>query len=72
MKPVLKAPGSVLLKLRYDGPLSDFAFNFNLSRYDMASETPEHHVIKISVRDTVGRFRLTLSNPRCNRLELSA
>jgi len=35
MKPVLKAPGSVLLKLRYDGPLSNFAFNLNLRRYRM-------------------------------------
>jgi len=33
MKPVLKAPGSMLLKLRCDGPLSNFAFNFNLRRY---------------------------------------
>ena len=30
IKPVLKAPGSILLKLRNDGPLSDFAFHFNL------------------------------------------
>ena len=33
MKPTLKAPRSVLLKLRYDGPASKFAFNFNLRRY---------------------------------------
>ena len=33
MKPVLKAPGYVLLKLRYDGPLSNFGFNVNLRRY---------------------------------------
>jgi len=32
MKPVLKAPGSMLLlKLRYDGPLSNFAFNHKLA-----------------------------------------
>jgi hypothetical protein len=30
MKPVLKAPGSMLLKLSYDGPLSNFASTFNL------------------------------------------
>jgi len=34
IKPTLKAPGSMLLKLRYDGPLSEFAFNFNLRRYN--------------------------------------
>jgi hypothetical protein len=33
MKPVLKTPGPTLLKLIYDGPLSNFAFNFNLRRY---------------------------------------
>jgi hypothetical protein len=32
MKPVLKAPGCMLLNLGYDGPLSDFACNFNLRR----------------------------------------
>jgi len=30
MKSVLKAPRTMLLKLRYDEPLSSFAFNFNL------------------------------------------
>ena len=33
MKPVLKPPGSKILKLRCDGPLSNFAFNCNLRRY---------------------------------------
>jgi len=33
IKPVLKAPGSMQLKLRYNGPLSNFAVNFNFSRY---------------------------------------
>ena len=33
MKPVLKPPGTMLLKLRYDGPLSNVAFNFSLRRY---------------------------------------
>jgi len=33
MKSLLNAPGSMLLKLRRDGPLSNFAFNFNLRRY---------------------------------------
>jgi hypothetical protein len=34
MKPVSTAPGTMLLKLRYNGPLSNFAFNFNLYRYN--------------------------------------
>ena len=36
MTPVSKAPGSTLLKLSCDGPLSHFAFNVNLRRYSMA------------------------------------
>ena len=36
MNHVLKAPGSMLLTLRYDGPLSKFAFKFNLCHYTEA------------------------------------
>jgi hypothetical protein len=34
MKPTLKAPGSKLLKLSYDEPLSKFALKLNLRRYN--------------------------------------
>jgi len=43
IKPVLKAPGSVLLKLRCDKLLSTFAFKLKLRRYNAAQ--------------TVGRLR---------------
>ena len=33
---MLKVPGSKLLRLRYDGPLSNFAFNCNSRRYIQA------------------------------------
>jgi len=33
IKPTLKAPGTKRLKLKYDEPLSNFAFNFNLRHY---------------------------------------
>ena len=33
IKPTVKAPGIKLLKLKYDTPLSNFAFNFNWRRY---------------------------------------
>jgi len=33
LKPVLKAPGTMLCKLIYDEPLSIFAFKFNLHHY---------------------------------------
>jgi len=39
-KPTVKAPGSMLSKLRYDGPVSNFAFNFNLRRYTKVVDTP--------------------------------
>jgi hypothetical protein len=42
MKPVLKAPGFMLLKLRYDGPLSNFDFKFNLRRNIVALCTAGH------------------------------
>jgi len=35
MKPMLKAPGTKRLKLICDDPLSDFAFKFNLRRYNL-------------------------------------
>ena len=35
IKPTLKAPGTKLLKLQYDKPLSTFAFKFNLRRYTL-------------------------------------
>jgi hypothetical protein len=37
MKPMFKAPGSMLLKLIYDEPLSSFTFKFNLRRYSTAA-----------------------------------
>ena len=33
IKPVLKAPGAMLLKVRHDEALSNIAFNFSLHRY---------------------------------------
>jgi len=36
MKPTLKAPGTKRLKLQYGEPLSNFAFKFNLRRYNLA------------------------------------
>ena len=65
MKPKLKPPESERLKLKCDTRLSISAFKLNVRRYtELVSETQEHHVIKISVRDTgigipVGRCKLT-------------
>jgi len=34
IKTTMKAPGTQRLKLKYDQPLSNFAFKFNLRRHD--------------------------------------
>ena len=44
MTPVLTTPGSVLLKLRCDGPLSNFAFKVNSRRYIKVSPTMQGEV----------------------------
>jgi len=54
IKPTLEAPGINLLELKYDKPLSNFAFKFNLRRYSKAL---------MAANDEVGRCRLTLSYP---------
>jgi len=45
IRPVLKAPGPILLKPGCDGPLSNVAFKFNLRRYikkgDMTKSPPQ-------------------------------
>ena len=43
IKPTLKAPGNKLLQLKYDKPLSDFAFKFNLRRYRKESQIIKGH-----------------------------
>jgi hypothetical protein len=65
---MLKAPGIKLLKPRYDKPLSNFGFKFNLRHHDMASlllpslsgsfsSTLSHLYSRDA--DEVGRCRLT-------------
>jgi hypothetical protein len=53
------------LTLKYDEPLSNFAFNFNLRRYTTCYPL-DTLKSQMSVRGglKVGRCRLTLSNPR--------
>jgi hypothetical protein len=54
----LKAPGTQRVKVKHDGPLSNFAFKFNLRRYTKAKAKNKDKDAK------VGRCGLTLSNPR--------
>jgi len=37
IKPVAKAPGTILLKQRCDGPLSNLAFKFNLRHHKLGA-----------------------------------
>jgi hypothetical protein len=55
IKSMLKAPGIKLSKLKYDRPLSNFAFKFNLRRYNPAAAGWFRRAA-----DAVGRTRLTL------------
>jgi len=41
IEPMLKAPGTKRLKLRYDESLSNFAFNFNLHRYNKGNDNKD-------------------------------
>jgi len=41
INPMLKAPEFMRLKLECDEPLSNFAFNFNLRRYNMDADEGE-------------------------------
>jgi len=61
MKSTLKALGSKPLKLKYDELLSRFDFKFNLRRYTEVLRMLRRTLVP---NLTVGRYRLTLSNPR--------
>jgi len=59
IKPILKAPGTKRFKLRYDGPLSNFAFKFHLRHY-IVDHVAEVSSMKHRMSRMVGRCRLTL------------
>jgi len=70
MKSTLKEHGFKRLKLKCDTLLSSFALNFNLRRYNKGCEsisgacTAKSGVGESCGTSSVGRCRLTLSNPR--------
>ena len=61
MKPSLKAPGSMLLILRYDGPVSNFAFKFILHRYTEAVAALRD-MLRFVVIETASGYILGLVN----------
>jgi len=70
-KPTFDAPGTKRLKLKYDEPLSNVAFESNLRRYimvrrEMFDVRHTEVVLELSGlvrRIMVGRCRLTVSEP---------
>ena len=50
IEPTLKAPGDMLLKLRYDGPVSKFAFKFNLRRHTKAGKAAADAALKSKLK----------------------
>jgi len=59
MTPKLKAPGIMFFKLKYDEPLSNFAFEFNLRRYDVLVASEATRLTDAAAK--VDRCRLTVS-----------
>ena len=58
---MLKAPKTKYLKPECEEPLSNFAFNFNLRRYNKDATSEEFTAQERKLRKaTVGRCRLTL------------
>ena len=52
IKLTLQAPGTRLLKLKHDEPLSSFAFKLHLRRYDVVIH--KCHVNKLNIYNQVG------------------
>ena len=68
IKPTLKVPGTKLLKLEYDEPLSNLAFKINVRRYmkDRMQRTGDAMIgfQPIDSMNLPNFFRLVLPNPR--------
>ena len=61
IKPTLKAPGIKLLKLKYDKPLTIFAFKFNLRRYNKVGPARRaRHVINTRLHSSFCELNGTL------------
>jgi len=69
IKPTLKAPGPMYLKLRYDGTVLNFAFKFSLRRYTKGfSETEE--VVQYGRAVQVDPIKPPLKSPVSRSLKL--
>jgi hypothetical protein len=59
IKPKLIAPGTKCLKLKYDEPLSSFAFKIKLRRYSLVCVPPALPAHPHVVAPVAGRHHLT-------------
>jgi hypothetical protein len=50
IKPTLKAPGTKPSKLKYDKPLSSFAFNVNLRRYNLEAMSHSNIIVRLAMK----------------------
>ena len=57
LRSTLKAPGTKRLRLKYDGPLSNFGFDFNLRRYILGSSGGLSSVAAATIRRDAGKIR---------------
>ena len=60
IKPMLKAPGKKRLKRKCDEPPSNFAFKFNMHRYNKLDYVNLVTAHRMTTAIKVGRCRLTL------------
>jgi hypothetical protein len=61
IKPTLKAPGTIRLKLHYDKLLSTFAFKFYLRRYTKGGRLP----MPMRSWEEVGRTHIHIIHALC-------
>ena len=70
IKPTLKAPGYMLLKLKYVEPVSNFAFKLNLRRYNEEDDDDAlMHIDNVCATDPTDRPAGGLATDRHLRLE---
>ena len=66
IRPTLKAPGTMRLKLKYGKPPSNFAFKFNLRRYDVERRDVIVTKLEAELRSVHGRFETEVGTNQCS------
>jgi len=71
MNPKMKPPGTKRLKLEYDGPPSNFAFKFNLRRYNVVVRDETRPISDPGRAVQVDRIKPMLKPPGTKLLKLN-